>query len=171
MKRLFALLTVVAVLAALLCACGENSSSAEVTTSVKSEYKDDLATQFADKITTDDNGNTVYEFSDEQYKRYTDQHNNTLSAQLTKIVAKNHPNGFGEFVYMDEEKKAVLIGTHKDLYDEKIAQEEAPEIAEFGFKFFQNLKTPVDTIRVVYIEANDPTHNTEYGSFEFSANK
>lgn len=172
MKRIFAILLAVCMLAALLCACGDDekkSGTDTVTTTVKAQYADDVAGKYAKAATVDEAGNEVYEFTEEQYQRYTKAHDNTLEAELMTFVAGNHPDGFGPFVSIDQEKQAVLIGTFEGMYDAKIAEKEAPEVAKYGFRFFQNLQAPVDTIRVVYIDANDPTHNTEYASFEFTA--
>lgn len=176
MKRVFAVLTLVCMLAALLCACGEdknnNSNNSNnnnaVTTTVKTKYEDNVAKRYADSFKTTDDG-TVYEFSGDKYKRYTSEHNNILSAEMTEIAVKNHPKGSVEFVTIEEDKKAVVVGTHEGKYDSKIAEEEAPTLAEYGFKYFQGLMEPVNTIRVVYVEANDPTHETEFASFEFTA--
>ena len=170
MRKIFAVLMLVGMLAALLCACGEeNNTPASVSTTVNAKYEDNVAKRFADSFETDGNDNTTYEFTGEQYNRYTAEHNNILSADMMEIVSKNHPKGTVEFVTIEEDKKAVLVGTHEGMYDSKIAEEEAPVLAEYGFKYFQNLQTPINDIRVVYIEANDPSHTTEFASFEYSA--
>lgn len=170
MRRVFAVLMLIGILAALLCACGEdNNTPATVTTTVQTKYEDNVAKRFADTFNIEDDGTTVYEFTGDQYNRYTAEHNNILSADMMEIVSKNHPKGSVEFVTIEEDKKAVLVGTHEGKYDAKIAEEEAPTLAEYGFKYFQNLQDPIDSIRVVYIEANDPSHTTEFASFEYSA--
>ncbi len=173
MKKTFALILAVAMLATLLCACGgdkkaEPTEAAVVTTTVKAEYDDGVAEKFAQKTTKDENGNNVYEFTEDQYNDYAYQHKNIVSSDIKDFIAGNHPKGYGEFVTIDEKKHAVLIGIHEGEYDEEIAKEEAPKAAEYGFKFFQNLQTPVSSIRVIYIDANDISHNTEFGSFEFT---
>lgn len=173
MKRFFALLLAVMTIAAVLCACG---GSGDVKTSVPSKYDDGVAGTFAKSTTTDSNGNKVYEFTNEEYNKYTQKHKSTLDAEVTKKFAELHPTStedqkvaYGEFVYINEEEKAVKIGVHTETYDEATAKEEAPIAAEYGFKYFQNLKDPVDTIKVIYCDANN--QKTVFGTFEFTAEK
>ncbi|MCR5690469.1 MAG: hypothetical protein K6G71_09495 [Clostridiales bacterium] len=165
MKRLFALILAVAALAALLCACGESKST--VTTTVNSKYDDGYAKPYASNTKLDENGNTVYEFTEDQYKDYTQDHNNSLSKDMQKDVAAKHKDAYGEFIYINEDKKAVIVGIHEKEYKEKTAQEEAKLISEYGFKYFQNLQTPVNTISVIFCNANNQAE--EYGRFEFTA--
>ncbi len=167
MKRLFAMILAAAMLAALLCACGDKSTGANVTATVKAKYDDGYAKKYADSSKTDENGNTVYEFSAEKYESYTHSHNNTLSKNIQNEIAEKHDKNYGEYVYINDEKKAVIVGVHKDEYDEKVAAEEAKIAAEYGFKYFQGLQTPVDSIRVIYCNANN--QDEEYGSFDFTA--
>ena len=172
MKRLFALVLAVLMIAALLCACGEkaqqtNASGSAVKIAVDPKYDEGFANSYAQKTSTDENGNKVYEFTDSQYEAFTKAYNNTLSAKMQEEIVANHDKSYGEYIYINEEKKAVIIGVHEDQYDEKVASEEAASLAEYGFKYFQNLQNPVDAIRVVYCDAND--QNVEFGSFSFTA--
>lgn len=168
MKRIIAIALVALMLAATLCACGAKKEQATVTTKVAAEYDDGYAKTFAESSSKDSDGNTVYEFNESQYEDYTKEHNNVLSGDMSKELVKEHGSEYGEFVYINEEKKAVIVGIHKDQYDEKVAKEESESLAQYGFKYFQNLKTPVDSIRVIYANANN--QNEEFGSFDFSIN-
>ena len=170
MKRLFALILAAAMIAALLCACGGNNndkSGGTVTTTVSTKYDDGYAKQFAESSKTDENGNTTYEFSGDKYKSYTQSHNNTISKNIQKDIAANHDKKYGEYVYINEDKQAVIVGVHTEKYKEDEAKAEAPDLAEYGFKYFQNLQNPVNTIKVIYANANNQSE--ELGVFEFTA--
>ena len=172
MKRLFAIILAAAMLAAVLCACGENKenkTSGNVTTTVTAKYDDGYAKQYASSATADQSGNTVYQFSGEKYDSYRASHNNTLSKNIQTEIAKNHDEKYGEYVYINEEKKAVIVGVHEKEYDEKVAKEEAAAASEYGFRYFQSLQTPVDIISVIYCNANN--QDEIYGSFAFTASK
>lgn len=162
MKRFFALALAAAIICALLCACGGKS----VTTSVSSKYDDGYASEYASSSSKDENGNTVYEFSGNQYDTYLQNHKNTLGADLQKDIAKQHDEKYGEFAYINDEKQAVIIGVHQEEYDEETAKKESEAAAEYGFKYFQNLQTPVDSIKVIYCNANN--QDEIYGTFDFT---
>lgn len=168
MKRFFAIALVIVTIAALLCACG-NKTNGNVQTKVSSKYDDNYAGSYASSVKTDENGNKVYEFSSSQYDTYTQNHKNSLGVELQDEIAKNHEDKFGEYAYINDEKKAVIIGIHEDEYDEASAKTESAAAAEYGFKYFQNLQTPVDSIKVLYVDAND--QNKIYGSFDYSVEK
>ena len=168
MKRLFAIALVIAVIAALLCACS-NSSSGNVQTKVSGKYSDSYADSYASSVKTDDSGNKIYEFSSSQYESYTQNHKNSLGVELQKEISKNHDEKYGEYAYINDEKKAVIIGIHEDEYDESSAKTESAAAAEYGFRYFQNLQTPVDSIKVLYVDAND--QNKIFGSFDYSVEK
>ena len=170
MKRFIAITLAVLMLAALLCACGENNSKggATVTTTVEAKYDDGYAKRYASSTSTDDNGNTVYEFEADKYDTFRESHNNTLSKDMQHEVAEKRSQDYGEYIYIKEEKNAVIVGAHKDKYVEKEAEEDAAMLAEYGFRYFQNLQKPVDTIQVIYCNAND--QNEIFGTFEFTAN-
>ena len=173
MKRFFALMLVIATIAALLCACGGNNNnktaanSGTVQTTVSSKYDDGYAEKYATSTKTDENGNKVYEFSGSQYDSYLENHKNSLGADLQTDIAKNHKKDFGEYAYINDEKKAVIIGIHEGQYDEASAKTESADAAEYGFKYFQNLQTPVNSIKVLYVDAND--QSKIYGSFDYTA--
>lgn len=172
MKRFFALLLAAMMIAAVLCACG---NSGDVKTTVPSKYDDGFADSYAKSTSTDSNGNKVYEFTKDQYDDYTKKHKNSLDAEVTKEIAGLHPSTddqkvpYGEFVYINDEKQAVMVGVHTESYDEATAKEESAMAAEYGFKYFQNLKEPVDTIKVIYCDANN--QDTVFGTFEYTAEK
>lgn len=173
MKRFFALILAVMMIAAVLCACG---GSGDVKTTVPSKYDDGFADAYAKSTSTDSNGNKVYEFTKDQYDNYTKKHKTTLDSEVTKELAKLHPTStadqkvpYGEFVYINEEKQAVVVGVHTESYDEATAKEEATMLAEYGFKYFQNLKEPVNSIKVIYCDANN--QETVCGTFEYTAEK
>lgn len=175
MKRFFAIAVIAVMIAALLCACGNNNSGTSsapaadnsVTTTVASKYDDGYASKYADSAETDANGNTVYTFSDAQYNDFVENYKNSVSNDIQKDMVANHEEGYGEYVYINTDKQAVIVGIHEDEYDEAAAQTEAAAAAEYGFKYFQNLKTPVNTIKVIYCNAGN--QDEEYGSFEFTA--
>lgn len=162
MKRFFALTLSAAILCALFCACGK-----PVTTAVADKYDDGYASKFASSSSKDENGNIVYEFSDEKYKEYLDSHKNTLGADMQKDIAGQHDGKYGEYAYINDEKQAVVIGLHEDEYNEETAKTEAASAAEYGFKYFQSLMTPVNSIKVIYCNANN--QDEVYGTFEFTA--
>ena len=171
MKRLFAIILAAAMLAAVLCACGkkQDTTGGTVTTTVTAKYDDGYAKQYASSSTADQSGNIIYQFSGDKYDSYKSSHNNTLSKNIQQEIAKKHEKNYGEYVYINEEKKAVIVGIHEKEYDEKIAKEEAAIASEYSFRYFQNLQTPVDTINVIYCNANN--QDEVYGSFAFTANK
>lgn len=169
MKRLFAFLLAVTMIAALLCACGE---SGDVKTTVPSKYDDGYADSYA-KSTSTDGDKKVYEFTDEQYKTYTTNHKNSLGADIQKEISALHKSSddqkstYGEYAYINDEKKAVIVGVHTDQYDEATAKKESEIAAEYGFKYFQNLREPVNAIKVIYCDANN--QDTVLGTFEYTA--
>ncbi len=165
MKRIIAIVLTALVLTALLCACGQKN--AVVTTSVAEKYDDGYAKAFADSSSQSEDGKTVYQFNEEKYEDYRHDHNNVLSSDMSKQVAKTHGSDYGEYVYINEDKQAVIVGVHTEKYKEDEAKAEAPELAEYGFKYFQNLQNPVNTIKVIYANANNQSE--ELGVFEFTA--
>lgn len=165
MKRFFALALVLVTVCVLFCACGKNAGT--VTTTVNSKYDDGFADKYANSTSTDEDGNKVYEFSGSQYDDYTTSHKNSLAKELTSEIAANHEEGYGEYVYINTDTNSVMIGIHEGEYDAETAADEAAEAAEYGFKYFQNLQTPVDFIKVVYCNAGN--QSVVYGSFDFTA--
>lgn len=170
MKRFFALLLAVMMIAAVLCACGDSG----VKTSVPEKYDDGFAKDYASSTSTDSNGNKVYEFTGDKYDEYIKRHKTSLDADVTHEIAQLHPSStddqatpYGEFVYINDEKKAVIVGVHTGQYDEATAKEEAKIAAEYGLKYFQNLKEPVNEIKVIYCDANN--QETVFGTFDFKA--
>ncbi|MBQ3329697.1 MAG: hypothetical protein IJG87_00795 [Ruminococcus sp.] len=164
MKRFFALALAVLVIGAFLCACGESQG---VKTTVSEKYDDGYAASYASSTSKDDNGNVVYEFSGDQYNSYVKDHKNTLGADIQEDIAAQHKEAYGEFAYINEEKQAVIIGVHQEEYDEETAKTESASAAEYGFKYFQNLQNPVDTIHVIYCDANN--QDVIFGSFDYTA--
>ena len=171
MKRIFGLILAVMMIVAVLCACGK---SGEVKTSVPSKYDDGYADKYA-KSTSTDGDKKVYQFTDDQYKEYTNNHKNSLGKDLQQEISALHESSgdqkskYGEYAYINEEKKAVIVGVHTDQYDEATAKKESEIAAEYGFKYFQNIKDPVDTISVIYCDANN--QDTVFGTFEYTAEK
>lgn len=166
MKRFFALALAVVMICTFLCACGGKTESS-VKTTVSEKYDDGYAASYASSTSKDENGNTVYEFSDEQYESYLKSHKNTLGSDIQKDLAAHHEADYGEYAYINVEKQAVIVGVHQGKYNEEDAKEESKSIAEYGFKYFQNLQTPVDTIHVIYCDAND--QEVIFGSFDYTA--
>lgn len=180
MKRILALILVVMMIAAVLCACGEKKDGQDssneksssdggnkttVTTTVDAKHENTMAEKFAKSVTTDKEGNKVYEFDDESYKEYTRNYNNQVSAAITSTVTKNHDSKFGQYCYINDEKKAVIVGVNPGKYDEKAAAKEAESLAQMSFAYFQGLETPVDKMSVQYVNANN--QDEVYGKFEF----
>lgn len=171
MKRSIALLLAVLTIAAFLCACGK---SGDVKTTVNSKYDDGFADSYAKSTSTDNDGNKVYEFTNDQYQEYTKKHKNSLGSDIQKELADLHKStddeaSYGEFAYINDEKQAVIVGVHTEEYDEAAAKEESAMAAEYGFKYFQNLEKPVDTIKVLYVDCNN--QDTIFGTFEYTAEK
>ena len=168
MKRIIILALAVVLIGSLLCACG-NQSAANIKTTVSSKYDDGYAASYATASSTDDSGNTVYEFTAEDYERYTTDHKNTLGTDIQKTIADKHEEAYGEYAYINTEKQAIIVGVHPEEYDEDTAKAEADSVADFGFKYFQSLETPVDSLKVIYCDAND--QESIFGTFDFSVEK
>lgn len=172
MKRFFAIALTIMMISALLCACGSNNGSTvnsnePITTTVAEKYDDGYAERFATSVSTDENGNKVYEFTGTQYKDFISSYEKDLVHEITQILIDHHDKAYGEYVYIKEDAQSIMIGIHGSEYDEATAADEAAEIAEYGFKYFQNVQNPSATVKVVYCDAND--QNKVYGSFEFTA--
>lgn len=169
MKRLFAIILAVAMICALLCACGGNSGSAngKVTTTVNSKYDDGYANKYASSSSVNSDGNTVYEFTDSQYKSYQENHKNTVSSDIQSELVAKHDKSYGQYVFIDEDAKSVMVGLNEGDYDEATAADEAKIAADYGFKYFQSLQNPVQSIKVVFCNAGD--RSKVYGSFDFTA--
>lgn len=175
MKRILALILAVMMIAAVMCACGEKKDGETsddksggkdtITTTVSSNHENSLAEKYAKSVTTDKDGNKVYEFDQESYKEYTRNYNNQVSAAITTTVTKNHDAKFGEYCYINDEKKAVIVGVNPGKYDEKAAAKEAESLAQMSFAYFSGLETPVEKMSVQYVNANN--QDEVYGKFEF----
>ena len=84
MKKVIAIALVILTLAALLCACGGNKTG-QVKTTVESKYDDGYAQSYASGTSTDENGNKVYEFTEEKYEEYVDAHKNTIAKDIVNM--------------------------------------------------------------------------------------
>ena len=169
MKKLIAIALVIVAVAALFCACGEEGetkTTGPVTTTVKAQYDDGYASNYASNTTTDDDGNRVYEFSGEQYDAYVENHRNTISSEIQRAFVDNHDKKYGEYAYIKDDANSIIVGLHDGEYDAEIAEKDAEKAAQLGFKYFQSLQKPVDTIKVVYCNAGD--QNSIYGSFDYT---
>lgn len=163
MKRFFAIILAAVLVAAVLCACGDDA----IKTTVESKYDDGFAKDYASNVSTDSNGNTVYEFTDEKYEEFTTDYKNSLNTDIESDIAAGHEAAYGQFAYINEADHAVVVGLNDGEYDEATAQAEADKAAEYGFKYFQNLREPVDTLTVKFVFAND--QSVVFGSFEYTA--
>lgn len=162
MKKIFAVILAILMIGALLAACGSKT----VKTTVSKTYDDGYAKDFANTAKTDDNGNTTYEFTDEKYDDYIYRHNNVVSQEISKEIVARHGSTFGQFVRLDGEKNAVVIGLNPGEYDASIAAEEAPVLGAKAWPYFQSLEKPVSSISVLYVNANN--QDEVYGSFDIS---
>ena len=176
MKRIIALTLAVLMVAALFCACGEkkkapeNNNSVtqkEVKTTVEKKYDEGFAEKYAKSVSTDSNGNKVYEFDGSSYDTYTHDYNNKISSQVSSDLASEHESSYGQFCYINDEKKAFVVGLNPGQYDEAVASEEAKKLAQQATPYFMGLETPVKTFYVIYCNANN--QNEVYGTFEFTA--
>lgn len=178
MKRIIALTLAVLMLAALFSACGEKKKSdadskqdattaaaEEVITTVDSKYDDGFAEKYAKSVTTDDSGNKVYEFDSQSYENYARDYNNSISAEITDQVAASHDASFGQYCYINNEKKAVIVGVNPGQYNEDDAKAEAPSLAKSSFPYFKGLQEDVVTVSVIYCNANN--QDEIYGQFDF----
>lgn len=176
MKRIIALSLAVLMLAALFCACGETDNKGDdgkggetkgevVKTVVDAKEDDPEAEKYAKSVSTDENGNKVYEFDEESYKNYNQNYNNRVSSSITKDVLKNHDSDFGQYCYINDEKKAIIVGVNPGKYDKAAASKEAESLAKKAFPYFKSLKDPVETISVQYVNANN--QEEVYGKFDF----
>lgn len=163
MKRFVAVILAVMMIGALLAACG----SSTVTTTVSSKYDDGYAKQYADKTSTDKDGNNVYVFSKEQYEEFVSKHRYDVADDIKSDIASAHGTTFGQFAYINDEKQAFIIGLNPGEYDESYAKDEAFAYAAKAFAYFQNLEKPVSFIKVIFCNANN--QDEVYGSFEFNA--
>ena len=164
MKRIFALVLAVLMIAALFCACNGNNSGRTVKTSVSTKYDDGFAKSYANSTSTDENGNTTYEFTAEKYDKFVYDYRNNVAGDITDEIVKNHDSSFGQFAYIDPDKQAVIIGLNPGEYEDGFAEAEAPTYAASAFNFFQSLENPVSVVKVIYCNANN--QDEIYGTFE-----
>lgn len=184
MKRIIALVLAVLMIGAVLCACGEKTKSDSkadsktsdsssdkaatneiVTAKVDPKYDEGFAEKYAKSVTTDENGEKVYDFDEQSYENYIYDYNNVISSKVTDDVLADHGTDFGQYTYINDEKQAVIIGVNPGKYDEASAKAEAKKYAEAAFPYFKGLKDPVDTVKVIYCNANN--QEDVYGTFEF----
>ena len=168
MKRSFAALLAVLMVASLLAACGDaNDPNRVVKTSVDSKYDDGFAKNYANTTATESDGKTVYQFSGAKYDEFIYDYSNDISGDISSEVAAQHEEGYGQYSYINVEKQAVYIGLNPGEYDEEVCAAEAPSYADKAFKLFMSLEKPVKTIKVLFCNAGD--QEEIYGSFEFTA--
>ena len=167
MKRFLLLMLAVVMAAAVLCACGENKKA--VKTTVEAAYDDGYAADYASGSSKDSDGNTVYEFDEEGYNNFIRDYNNTLSRQMTEQVSAQHEEKYGEYIYINVEKNAVIVGVHPEEFDQDTAQAEADSIADYGRKYFKNVENPSDSFSVIYCDAND--QSKELAVFDYKTNE
>ncbi len=173
MKRIIALTLAILMVAALFCACGEKKKTDDkkesavkvITATIEAKFDQGFAEKYAKSVTTDDKGNKVYQFDSDAYENYTRDYSNSISSKITKEVSKNHDSSFGQFCYINDEKKAVIVGVNPGQYNEEDAKAEAGTLAQDAFPYFKGLETPVDTVNVIYCNANN--QDEVYGSFSF----
>ena len=162
MKRIIAAVLAVLMVCVLFAACERT-----VKTTVDPKYDDGFAKSYAKSVNTDSEGKTTYEFNGDKYDEFVYDYRNTVAKDITGDIASKHESGYGQYAYVNVDKKAVIIGLNPGEYDAAEAEAEAPAQAERAFKVFQNLENPVSTIKVLYVNAND--QEDIYGSFEFTA--
>lgn len=162
MKKIIAISLAVMLAAALLCACGETT----IKSTISAEYDDGFAASYATSTSTDQNGNTTYEFTEEKYESFVYDYKNSLDSGLESEIAGRHDEPYGQYIYMDEEANAIYVGLNEGDYDEAIAEEEAAIVAEGGYKFFGSLETPPKSFSVVFCNAGN--RDIVYGTYEFN---
>ena len=170
MKRIIALILAVLMIGAVLAACGDSKDeNRTVKTSVSQKYDDGYAKNYvdSDKIKTDNDGNTTYEFTGKKYDEYVTDHSNVVSGEISSVIKNDMGEDFGQYSYVSVEKKAVIIGVNPGKYDAAKAEAAAGSYAESAFKVFMALENPVSTIKVLYVNANN--QDEVYGTFEKSA--
>lgn len=188
MKRIIALVLAVLMIGAVLCACGEktktdangsNTTSGSksgdgskavdpteiVTAKVDPKYDEGFAEKYAKSVTTDENGEKVYDFEEQAYENYLYDYNNKISSQVTDDVLEDFGKDYGQYTYINDEKQAVIIGVNPGKYDEKTAAAAAEKFAQQAFPYFQGLTEPVSTVKVIFCNANN--QEDVYGTFEF----
>jgi hypothetical protein len=163
MKRIIAIIMAVLMIGALLAACGAKT----VKTTVDAKYDDGFAKSYANSVTTDSNGNSTYEFSDEQYEKFEHDYKNSIANEVTDEVLKYHEPNYGEYNYIKPEENALIIGVNPGQYVEAEAAAEAPAYGAYAMKYFQSISKPVSTIKIVFCNANNQSE--VYGTFEYTA--
>lgn len=168
MKRIIAMLMAVLMISAVLVACGDSKETkSTVTTTVSKQYDDGYAKNYANKVSDDDKGNTVYEFTGEKYEEFVTEYAKKIGNEISSEAAKVQGEDFGQYAYVKTSEKSVIIGVNPGKYEAAAAEAAAAEYAKLGFKVFQNLEEPVSTIKVVYCNAGDQSEI--YGTFEITA--
>lgn len=161
MKRIVSLVVIVLMFAFLLTGCGN------VKNTIAKEYDDGFAKSYAVNVTTDDDGNTSYEFTEEKYKEFLEDYDKKVRDELvdTKIVLQNS----GQFMYFDSNGKELYLGIKPEYYEKKgeaALKKEAQKVGEYALKYTLSNKGSGDKITVVYLNANT---SQEYFRVEVTA--
>lgn len=149
MKRIFALLLAVLMVATVLCACGEQKS---VKTTVDSKYVDDFAKSYADKVETDADGKTSYEFSKDNYDRFLSDFNGEVRKEAGEIIKT-----YGQYTFLSKDGKTFEVGIMPEGYEKATEAELKAEAENAGkaiLKYQMNTENPEGKLTVVYKNCN-----------------
>lgn len=145
MKRFLSIAVVVLMIAAVFSACGRPN----VTTTVDAKYVDDFAKGYASDIKTDDDGNTTYEFTADQYDKYMNDYRSAVKDEYVKDIKTP-----GQYSYISEDAQSLIIGVDPDSYDEETCRAEAEQAGKAAMKVNMNSKNPSGKIAVTVENAN-----------------
>lgn len=145
MKKIICTATAVMMLALLLTGC-------KVKTSVESKYVDDFASNYAE-AQVDENGNTVYEFENEdRYEAFVHDY-----FEVVKEESRLEIKSSGQYSYYNPEITEIVVGITAEAYEElgeEALKVEAQAVGEAAMKYQMNTKNPKGKITVIYRDAN-----------------
>lgn len=164
MKRIFALIVVLALVCALLCSCGEKTGT--IKTTVNSKYVDDYVKPYAEDVKTEENGNITYQFSDENYKKFLSDYNVKV-----KDEAEEKIQTYGQYSYLNPEGTEYIVGIMPEAFDKANIEDlkkEAEEAGKAAIKYQMNTNKPVGKLTVIYKNCST---GDEYFRIEVEAEK
>lgn len=145
MRKIFAIVAAVLLIAAVLCGCGNKT----VTTSVDAKYVDDFAKNYASDVKADDNGNVSYEFTPEKYEEFISDYNRVVRDESLEDLNTGH-----QYVYLSQDGAELSVGVKPDEYDEDTCRAEAEQMGKDVMKYNMNVENPTGKISVTFENAN-----------------